>query len=89
MDSAQQQEHTPHRYVDSDGVKVDVVAISVLGTETWVEFVREGGCWTYRMRRPQFEATFSAVGAPRGFKPAKAASAQADVFAFLDQLQAA
>jgi hypothetical protein len=88
MHPAHPQKHTPHRYVDSDGVQVDVIAISVLQTETWVEFVREGGRLVYRMRRPQFEATFSAVGAPRTSRAANQDAAHADVFAFLD-LQAA
>jgi len=30
-----------HRFVDSDGIKIDVVAITVIGTQTYLEFVRE------------------------------------------------
>jgi hypothetical protein len=87
MRPAQQQEHTPHRYVDSDGVKVDVIAVTVLRTETWVEFVREGGRCVYRMRRPRFEATFCAVGALRTSKAANESAVHAGVFASVYQLQ--
>jgi hypothetical protein len=62
MRTPEQGERKAHRFVDGDGIKIDVVAISVIGTRTYVEFVRQGGRLVYRMRRPVFEATFSPSG---------------------------
>jgi hypothetical protein len=62
MRTPEQSEHKAHRFVDRDGIKIDVVAISVIGTRTCVEFVRQGGRMVYRMTRPVFEATFSPSG---------------------------
>jgi len=62
MLTSEQGEHKAHRFVDRDGIKIDVVAISVIGTRNYVEFVRQGGRLVYRMTRPVFEATFSPSG---------------------------
>jgi hypothetical protein len=62
MRTFEQGEPKAHRFVDRDGTKVDVVAISVIGTRNYVEFVRQGGRLMYRMTRPVFEATFSPSG---------------------------
>jgi hypothetical protein len=62
MRTFEQGEHKAHRFVDRDGTEIDVVAISVIGTRSYVEFVRQGGRLVYRMTRPVFEATFSPSG---------------------------
>ena len=80
MLTAQQHERKAHRFVDGDGTKVDVVALGVIGTQAIVEFVREGGCLVYRMRRPVFEATFSPIGAPRMRERTNAVAQQNEIF---------
>ena len=62
MRTFEQGEPKAHRFVDRDGIKIDVVAISVIGTRNYVEFVRQGGRLVYRMTRAVFEATFSPSG---------------------------
>jgi len=65
MRTAQQDPRTAHRFVDSDGVSVDVVGIGAIGTQAFVDFVRQGGRFVYRMKRCVFEATFAPASVPR------------------------
>jgi hypothetical protein len=89
MRTPEQGERKAHRFVDSDGIKIEVVAISVIGAQTYLEFVREGGRLVYRMRRPEFETTFSPVGVHRIREAANQDLEHADLFALLEMPAAA
>jgi hypothetical protein len=80
MRQPEQSEHKAHRFVDRDGTKIDVVAISVIGTQTYLEFVRAGGRLVYRMKRPMFEVTFSPWGRPLSLDAANEHMEQTHIF---------